>query len=59
MAQTIFQYNQRWPSYGQVCVGMQAKREKVFLSLLSLPEEGCFYQRCLPMRPFYSEFNGE
>ena len=28
MAQTIFQYNQRWPSYGRVCVGMQAKRKK-------------------------------
>ena len=60
MVQTILQYNQRWPSYGRVCVGMQVKRKKkVFLLLLSLPEDGCFYWRCLPMRPFYSEFNGE
>ena len=33
-------------------------RRRYFLSLLSLPEEGCFYWRCLLMRPFYSEFNG-
>ena len=26
---------------------------------LSLPKGGCFYQRFLPMRPFYTEFNGE
>ena len=46
-----------WPS---LCGDAGEKEEEgIFLSLLSLPEEGCFYRRCLPMRPFYSEFNGE
>ena len=57
MAQNILQYKQRWPS---LCGDAGEKEEEgIFLSLLSLPEDGCFYRRCLPMRSFYSEFNGE
>ena len=33
--------------------------ERFLLFVLSLPEGGCFYRRFLPMRPFYTEFNGE
>ena len=35
------------------------KEEERFFAALSLPEDGCFYLSCLPMRPFESEFNGE
>ena len=56
MAQAIFKWEQQRLSYGQISTIMQPKWKKnVSFVTMSLPEDGCFYRSCLPMRPLESE----